>query len=371
MNYSIVRRTALAPKEPPRRKQSYAVRRVFDNNQLIERFGKWLLAIGKSENTRINYLNSARQFAKFLVDKPLTAATRDDVRAFVAVLHARGLAPTTMQARMDALRVLGDCFCLAGLARASVPRSIVRRKLPNRLFKVISERDVNRIIRAAKTPREIAVIEFAYAAGLRISELANLQIKDLNFKARTATIREGKLGDYLVIFGRPAAKALAAYLEGRQTGPVFIPEQPQGGVWKDRWHIWYGQWRETLSDGKRVMRTVRLGDYDLPTKERARLALSSFLNRRPPDKRPAKRIRALSTKSIYRIIVKVARRAGIKLHPHMLRHSMATHCLNRGMDICSVSALLGHRSIVGTQKYLQLATTDLKRVHRKGFGGSQ
>jgi site-specific recombinase XerD len=284
------------------------------------------------------------------VDKPLTAATKEDVRAYVAFMHASGLAPATMQHQTDSLRVLGDCFCLAGLTRASVPRSIVRRKLPNRLFKVISEKDVKRVIQDARTPREVALIEFAYATGLRVSELAHLRVENVNFQARVAFVHQGKLGDYIAIFGRPAAKALAAYLHGRETGPLFAPE----------------------THGKRVMRTVRLGDYELSTKERARLALDEFLERKNklPDNISAS-TRSLSSRQLYRIIVKVAQRAGIKLHPHMLRHSMATHCLNRGMDLVSVSALLGHSSIVGTQKYLQLATTDLERVHRKAFGGTR
>src|SRR6267378_7318817 len=87
----------LAPKRTPG-----AMRRVFDNSQIIERFEKWLLVCGKAESTRVNYGGAARQFAKFLIDKPLTAATKEDVRAFIGSLYSKGQAATTIQARLDA-----------------------------------------------------------------------------------------------------------------------------------------------------------------------------------------------------------------------------------------------------------------------------
>jgi len=111
-------------------RQSKAIRRIFNNDQLIERFGRWLLVCGKSKNTRINYVISAKQFSKFLVNKPLTAATKEDVRDFIGSLYVKGLAASTIQARIDALRVLGDCLQLGGLVRACVPRAILRRKIP-------------------------------------------------------------------------------------------------------------------------------------------------------------------------------------------------------------------------------------------------
>lgn len=70
-------------------KPNFACRRIFNNDQIIERFDKWLLICGKAANTRIAYTFTARQFAKFL-DKPLTAATKEDVRAFLFELYTKG-----------------------------------------------------------------------------------------------------------------------------------------------------------------------------------------------------------------------------------------------------------------------------------------
>lgn len=155
------------------------------------------------------------------------------------------------------------------------------------------------------------------------------------------------------------------------SGRLFLqhPRHQRGGVFMDRqYHIWFGQWRETDENGKRVMRTVRLGDYELPNKERARQALDAYLRNenklphRKPDTKP------LGKKGVYRVIVAAARRAGISgVHPHVLRHSMATHCLNHGMDIRHVQELLGHASLMATQKYIHSATANLKAIHTKFF----
>jgi hypothetical protein len=139
---------------------STSIRRIFNNDQIIERFGRWLLVCNKSENTRVNYILSAKQFSKFL-DKPLTAATVDDVRAFLGTLYARGLAPSTIQARLDALRVLFDCLQFGSQVRFPVPRAVLRRKLPKRLPPIKTEEEIKRMITAAQTPRELALIELA------------------------------------------------------------------------------------------------------------------------------------------------------------------------------------------------------------------
>jgi site-specific recombinase XerD len=348
---------------------AHSIRRVFNNEQIIDRFGQWLLVCGKAENTRKVYIEAAKQFAKFLVDKPLTAATKDDVRDFIGSLYTKGLAATTIQARLDALRVLGDCLQLGGQVHSSVPRYLLRRKLPQRLPHAKSEEEIGRLIAAAYTPRDRAIIELGYASGLRVSELAHLRVEDVNLRARSLIVRRGKGGDDRIgLFGYPAAHALSDYLGNRTTGALFLQHQPhqRGGVSRDPHGAWWGFWRETDATGKRVMRSVRLGDYELPNKERAREALDEFLSCRGklPEKKPD--INALGVRSMYRVIVATAKRAGIAgVHPHILRHSCATHCLNHGMDIRYVQELLGHTSLVATQKYLHVATASLQTTYAK------
>lgn len=371
MTYAITRKQGPTLVSLPKERSSYAVRRVFNNDQIIERFEKWLLICGKSQSTRISYRNAARQFAKFLVDKPLTAMTKEDVRAFLGSLYTKGLRATTIQGRLIALRALGDCLQLGGQVRVSVPRYILSRKLPKRLPHAMSEEEIQKLIAAARTPRDLAILELGYASGLRVSELANLRIEDVNLKARSLTVRCGKGGkDRIGLFGRPAAAALLEYLGDRSSGFVFVPEDhtQRGGVWRNPWKTWWGIWVETLPSGGRKRHCVRLGDCEIPTKERARQALADYLKGKLPPTPPPKADHPLSIRQIRRDVVDAAKRAGLTgVHPHILRHSCATHCLNHGMDIRHVQELLGHTSLVATQKYLHLATAALKKIHTKCF----
>jgi site-specific recombinase XerD len=366
---------AIRAVSPPKKPENHAIRRMFDNSQIIEKFDMWLLGCGKSVNTRVNYAIAVKQLAKFLLGKPLTAVTKEDVRAFLGHLYAKGFAATTIQARLDALRVLGDCLQLGGQVRASVPRFILRRKVPRRLPHAISEGEIERLIAAARTPRDLAILELGYASGLRRTELSNLRVEDVNLRGGSLIVRQGKGGnDRIALFGSKAAAALRDYIGDRISGPLFLqhPRHQQGGVWLDkRFHIWFGQWRETDDNGKRVMRTVRLGDYDL-SKEDAREALDAYLaNKLPVDEPDAK---PLGKKGIHRVVVAAAKRAGIAgMHPHVLRHSCATHCLDHAMDVRFVQELLGHEAISTTAKYLHVSTANLQSTHAKfhphGDGG--
>jgi integrase/recombinase XerD len=212
-------------------------------------------------------------------------------------------------------------------------------------------------------------MELGYASGLRVNELANLRVEDLNLRGRIVIVREGKGGDDRIgLFGTPAATALRDYLGNRTSGRLFLqhPRRQRGGVFRHPHAAWWGQWRELDDTGKRVMRSVRLGDHDIPNKERARIALDTYLAGRLPLPEPDKK--PLGTKGIYWAIVAAVKRAGITgVHPHVLRHSCATHCLNHGMDIRHVQELLGHTCLVATQKYLHLATVNLQKTHAKFF----
>jgi integrase/recombinase XerD len=358
MTYAITRARALPVVASPDRPLS---RRRFDNRLLLEKFENYLTAVNYSVHTRVRYTGTARQFNTFLNGKNLASVNRNDVSNFLAMLMEKKLQPITLANALFSLRSLYKFLQLGDQVLASAPHFIATRKFPLRLPKAKSEAEIEQIINAAQSPRDRAILELLYASGLRVSELAHLRVEDVNLRARSLIVCQGKGGkDRIGLFGRKAAEALDVYLGNRKTGPLFVrdPRKQRGGVTRGKYGDWWGQWRENG-----VLRSVRLGDYELPTKERARQALDAFLKDKLPELRFNEH--GLKTRSIYRIVVTAAKRAGIEgVHPHTMRHSMATHLLNRGVDIRFVQEILGHEGLGATQKYLHIAISRLQEVHK-------
>ncbi len=348
------------------------VRRIFNSsniNQTLARFESYLIYKNFSKHTRKKYLFVVRQFLEFLGEKSFAAAKKLDYLAYFEMLSNKGLRAQSIQNSHYALRAFSKSLRLSGQIPVSIPHSVLIRKAPKRLPHAKSIEEIESLIAAAGSLRNTALLELGYAAGLRVSELSALRCEDVELKARSLTVRNGKGGkDRIALFGRKAAAAIEYYLAGRKRGPVFVaqPRRQRGGLWRDRHGTWFGQWRETARNGKHVMRTVRLGDYELPTKERARIALDAYLADKLPAQPGVIPENGLSTKGIWRIVSDAAKRAGLTgVHPHTLRHSFASHLLNAGADLRSIQELLGHETVVTTQKYLHIAQAPLIATHAK------
>ena len=185
----------------------------------------------------------------------------------------------------------------------------LRYKLP----RILEERQVVRLIRAANTCRARAILEALYASGCRAGELCKLDLDQISFTEKTArTIGKGG-HERVIYFNESAMSAISAYLPTRQ--------------------------RILSKHGNSEEKALFL------TKQGTRVTLCSVIG-----------------------MVKVASgraRLGKHVHPHMLRHSFATHLLNRGADLFSIMQFLGHKNIQSTVRYLQIATARLSEVHRK------
>jgi integrase/recombinase XerC len=162
--------------------------------------------------------------------------------------------------------------------------------------------------------RDRAILELLYSAGLRVSELTGLNVNDIDFDAGVATIRGKGKKERLAFLGDASMKALNAWLKSRQ---AMLTEK-------------HG------SNGKRVD--------------------AVFLN---------KSATRLTSRSVGRLLEKYLVRAGMdpRTSPHTLRHSFATHLLDRGADIRSVQELLGHSSLATTQIYTHVTTQRLKESY--------
>ncbi|MHB8499710.1 MAG: tyrosine-type recombinase/integrase [Candidatus Acidiferrales bacterium] len=297
-----------APPESPLPLAEPLRRRSFQNEVLIEKFDRYLMVIKYSPHTRRRYGTWVKQFSEYLDGKNFVVVKSLEVRAFLATIYERDLQKGTMASALYALRQFYKFLQLGDQILVSAPHQVSAPKISKRLPHALSVEEIEQILRAANTPRDLALIELAFASGLRVSELSNLRIEDLDIRARSLIVREGKGGnDRVGLFGDPATAALRAYLGNRTTGFVFQPERGAS-----------------------------------------------------PERR-------LSSRSILRMVVRVAKRAGIgkRVTVHTFRHSFATACLNTGMDLRSIQQLMGHRNLNFTQRYLHVATANLQGTHAK------
>ncbi len=242
--------------------------------------------------------------------KPVSSATTDDLNVYLAELRADGLAPATISRRISAARSFFAHQVMLGVrtdnpaAELEAPRR--RPKLP----RTLSPREAERLIEAAAgtTPRALrdaALIELLYGAGLRVSEAMGLERAgiDLDERLVRCTGKGGK--ERVVPIGRSAADALRRYVS-------------RGRPYLDRRH------RPEL-----------------------------FLNAQGGP---------LTRAGAFLILRRLAEKAGLepgRVHPHLLRHSFATHLLEGGADLRSVQEMLGHADLATTEVYTHV--TDRRR----------
>lgn len=182
-------------------------------------------------------------------------------------------------------------------------------RAPKRLPKYLVPADIAHLINSVEGAepadlRDRALLELLYAAGLRVSEVTGLDLADLDLKDRVVRVRGKGNKERIGVFGEPAARALKTYMEGGR--PVLLE----------------------AGDNKGALSAL-------------------FLNRFGTR---------LSDRSVQAIVRKAATRAGLpaEVHPHLLRHSFATHMLDAGADLRVVQELLGHESPNTTQVYLHV-----------------
>jgi site-specific recombinase XerD len=355
------------------------------NLHLVEGFHKWLAIQNYSPSTRVNYCADVRGLAYFTGQVNLLELKRDHVVEYLQYLQEyRHLARASLVRMIFSLRKFYRFLNLGEVVPRDPMLTISAPKAPTRLPQALSKSQIEQLLAAANTPRDLAVLELLYASGVRRAELRALDCEDLRFdadgKGGSALVRRGK-GDKerVTIFGSYAAGALRAYLKGRTTGPLILAERhsQEGSVvfhgcrHRDGDAYWTGWWSEwkPLPTGKwkRVRHRQYLGTHkELPTPESAKAVLLRFIEAQPSAKHPGNNPRRLGIKAIERIVKKAARRAGLgDLRPHQLRHSFATHLLHGGANLVYIAELLGHTSVVATQRYLHVASAELMRTHDK------
>ena len=279
----------------------------------LARFDDWQLARGMAEKTRRAYGVDLAQLAEWASGRQLEphSLTHRELRHFAGVVSERGATKSTVARKLAAIRTFYRHLVERGELEANPAELVSSPKKDSYLPKVLKPDEVGELLERipGSTPldlRDRALLELAYAAGLRAEELVNLDVKNLQADAEEVRV-EGKGGRTRVVpVGEHAWRALERY----------------------------------LARGRTV----------LATGESEALFLSKTGKR-------------LSTSDVRRRLRLQTRRAGIS--PHTLRHSFATHLLEGGADLRTIQELLGHSSISTTQTYTRVESKRLKKAYAR------
>lgn len=286
----------------------------------VDRFlGRLEHARNASPHTLRAYGRDLAEFAAFCeqrgVEDP-SGLTQRALRGYLAVLEDRGLARASVQRKLSSVRSFLKELVREGLLEASPALGLRRRRQARRLPAALSEEEVGALLAApdATTPlgrRDRALFEVMYSAGTRAAETVGLDLGSVDLEAGIGRVIGKGRKERLVALGPHAVAALMTY----------------------------------AADPLRPKPSIHAGD-------------AIFLNRLGGR---------LSVRSLERVVDKHVLRAGIVRHvtPHTLRHSFATHLLDRGADLRSVQELLGHAHLVTTQIYTHVSIERLREVYAK------
>ena len=287
-----------------------------------------------SPHTQRAYLSDLRQLTAFLRERglELDAATRDDLRAFLASRFGAS-SPATLSRKQASLRAFYEQRVRGGHLTDSPARRLVGAKKRQSLPNVVQVDDVFALLEtpsatSAAGLRDRCALELLYGAGLRVSELVSLDLGD--FIDGSSAVRVlGKGGKERVLpLVEKARRALALYLDRR--GELLA----RGGA----------------ASPKRGAASPKPGGGAAP--EQGAL----LLNRRGGR---------LTARSVARHLDRYALICGVRrhVHPHALRHSFATHLLDMGADLRGIQELLGHASLSTTQRYTHVSAERLMQVY--------
>jgi integrase/recombinase XerC len=281
-----------------------------------------------SEHTLRNYRIDLGQFHDYLapLGKHGNRAEVDvrqldhiTIREFLATLYSKKKKKTSIARKLATLRSFFKFLCREQVLEMNPAELVSSPRLEHKLPRFLTIEEVVRFIETPETEtplgkRDRAILELLYGSGLRVSELVNLNINDLDFKHRSLRVKGKGRKERIVPFGQKASEALEMYLSVR-------------------------------------------GELLAEAAEADRDPLVLFLNYQGTR---------LTTRSVGRLIekyVKQCAEVNPEISPHSLRHSFATHLLNAGADLRSIQELLGHARLSTTQLYTHVSTEKLIEVY--------
>ncbi len=270
-----------------------------------------------SPHTVRAYAADLGQFQAHMAEEIGRAATLEDVdhlviRAFLARLHRKGVKKVSAARKLATLRTFFRYLCREGILERNPARALLSPRMERRIPTHLEESEVATLIEVPgetdSARRARAILELLYATGIRCAELVGLDLGDVDLDARTVRVLGKGSKERIVPFGRAALTALSAYLPARlnarpRSQTLFV--NARGGRLTDRWV------RQIVTDRVKQVAMAR------------------------------------------------------RLSPHALRHSFATHLLERGADLRSIQELLGHASLSTTQRYTHVNARHILDIYKK------
>jgi len=289
-------------------------------DQILDQFLHYLIVEkGLSKNTIDAYSHGLWRFLDYLRRKgihEMPSVSKFDVKAFLLALKKQGLSTKSVVRNLVAIRTFFQFLMREGILETNPIEELESPKIPKTLPEILSFKEVEQLLeqpnpQAPLAIRDRAMLEVLYATGMRVSELTQLPMNQVNLE-----------GGYVLVFGKGSKERIVPL------GKEAI-----------KWVTFYLKMaRERLSKGKE--------------------SPFLFINRSG---------RAMSRQQFWKNIKAYGLKAGIRkrITPHLLRHSFASHLLERGADLRSVQMMLGHVDISTTQIYTHVTGERLKKIHQR------